>query len=639
MVATHQPVAVTGTAQRVGVQGMGGIGKSVLAAAVARDEAVRGAFADGVIWLSLGQEPRLGMLQAQLATALGASPQALMEGQGNVGELLQDKACLLVLDDVWQMEHLKPFHGIGPRCQMLMTTRDSTLVRGLGATEHQLDVFSEPEALTLLAKWSKQKLETLPSEAHEVMQECGRLPLALAMVGAIVQNRPELWGDVLYRLRHADLEEIEQEFPDYPYPNLLKAIQVSVEVLEPKVRERYFDFAVFPEDTLMPESVLQTLWEPEGLNQYDARKVLYLLIDRSLMRRDEQGRLSLHDLQRDYIQRQVSDLTKLHQRLLSTYGQCCPNDWCSGPRDGYFFERLAYHLLQASRKQELYALLTASPAWMEAKFIACTGDSAYVADLELALQGLVEPLTPAELVTLVQLHTARQIVHKRISRYSDEDLKTLAWLGREAEALSHARLRANAKEKFDGLFAISEVLREKGQLDPKLQDEVYEVAQAIAGNRQQTEALSHLAAALVQAGRATEATALFTQAQQVAQAIADDGERAEALSHLAAALAQAGHFTQAQQVAQALENNWRRADVLRQLVAALAQAGRFPQALTTLGLQDGSQFLAVLAKWVPAFERIETGLSMIVLREALAIWVWAEPEWREVYQVFQGEEG
>ncbi|HEY9297680.1 MAG TPA: NB-ARC domain-containing protein [Phormidium sp.] len=47
----HQRVVLTGTSRRVGVQGMGGIGKSVLAAALGRDEEVRQTFPDGVVWI------------------------------------------------------------------------------------------------------------------------------------------------------------------------------------------------------------------------------------------------------------------------------------------------------------------------------------------------------------------------------------------------------------------------------------------------------------------------------------------------------------------------------------------------------------------------------------------------------------
>jgi NB-ARC domain len=54
-------VAITGRGQAVGIQGMGGVGKSVLAAAVARDKKVRQTSLDGIHWVTIGQNPNLGV--------------------------------------------------------------------------------------------------------------------------------------------------------------------------------------------------------------------------------------------------------------------------------------------------------------------------------------------------------------------------------------------------------------------------------------------------------------------------------------------------------------------------------------------------------------------------------------------------
>ena len=45
---------------------MGGIGKTVLAAALARNSEVRRAFLDGIYWLTVGQTPSLLSLQGQV---------------------------------------------------------------------------------------------------------------------------------------------------------------------------------------------------------------------------------------------------------------------------------------------------------------------------------------------------------------------------------------------------------------------------------------------------------------------------------------------------------------------------------------------------------------------------------------------
>ncbi|UCC65657.1 MAG: DUF4062 domain-containing protein, partial [Anaerolineae bacterium] len=379
-----RPVVVTGTARKVGVQGMGGIGKSVLAAALARDDEVRHAFPDGVLWVTVGREPALTMRQSQLAETLGDSPRSfedVQQGKARLSELLADKACLLILDDVWQAKHAEAFDALGPRCRMLITSRDAGLITALGAAEHRLDVLSDEQALALLAEWAGQAIETLPPEARDVARECGNLPLALAMIGATVRGKPDRWGNALHRLRSADLEKIRRQFPNYPYPDLMRAIQVSVEALASDVQARYLDFAVFPEDTPIPEAVLQTFWEPEGLDEYDTQDVVDALVDRSLARRDESGYLSLHDLQFDYVHKQAGDLPALHNRLLSAYAARCPDGWPSGPDDGYFFERLAYHLVEAGRKKELQELLFDFD-WLQAKLDA-TDVNTLIVDYDL----------------------------------------------------------------------------------------------------------------------------------------------------------------------------------------------------------------------------------------------------------------
>jgi hypothetical protein len=225
------------------------------------------------------------------------------------------------------------------------------------------------------------------------------------MVGAMMRSKPtNRWQNVLEKLRCADLDKIRQQFPDYPYPDLLKAIQVSVEALEANERERYLDFAVFAEDTPIPEAVLQTFWEPLALDEFDTQDVIDKLVSKSLALRDEKGNLSLHDLQFDYVRKQVTSenptpnpspqagrgkdatlnpsslagrggkagvgliggLSFLHNRLLNAYTQKYPNGWHSLENDGYIFLCLAHHLIKAGRASELQQLLL-DFRWLQAK--------------------------------------------------------------------------------------------------------------------------------------------------------------------------------------------------------------------------------------------------------------------------------
>ena len=64
------------------------------------------------------------------------------------------------------------------------------MLRGLGAVELPVDVLPLEEALELLAKWARRPADQLPPIAADVAEACGRLPLGVAMAGAMVRGRP-----------------------------------------------------------------------------------------------------------------------------------------------------------------------------------------------------------------------------------------------------------------------------------------------------------------------------------------------------------------------------------------------------------------------------------------------------------------
>jgi len=360
----RRPVVVTSARQTSALRGMGGVGKSVLAAALARSTETRRAFGEGVIWLTLGKEPNLLHSLRLVGLAFDddlnnyTSPEA---AASCLSRLLADKVCLIVLDDLWDVAHLTPFRdALGPRCRLLFTSRDAGLVAAAGAVGHHLTVLSREASLRLLAQWCETEPQSLPPQAIEIADECGDLPLAIAMVGAMLRGREGRWDNVLHKLRGADLDKIARQFPNYPYPNLFRAIEVSVEALDEQVRQRYLDFAVFPEHYPLPEGAFQTLWSRDGLDEYDTQDLLDILVDRALVQRDAQRCVTLHALQFDFVRKQTADLPALHRRLLSAYrSQAHGNDWQDIEDDGYIHSRLTWHLEMAGLSEDIHALLTA----------------------------------------------------------------------------------------------------------------------------------------------------------------------------------------------------------------------------------------------------------------------------------------
>src|SRR5271165_2613313 len=374
-------VGITGQSSAVGIHGMGGVGKTVLAAALARDSEVRQAFPDGIFWITIGQRPDLLALQNQLLRQLTGSKETLTtehEAKDALCEALEGRSALLVADDAWTIDHAYAFSVTTPPARLLITTRNNEMLFGLGAEEHRVEALSLNDALKMLAEWVGQKsVDKLPPEATEVAKECGYLPLALAMIGAMIRLQPTAWKDALDCLCASDLEDIRQAFPGYPYPNLLRTIEVSVGALDDSNRERYLDLAVFPEDRPIPEEALRVLW---NLDEADTRDCMTRLMARSLATWGTgETSLILHDLQRDLIhKRREKELAGLHLRLVKV--------WNALPKlpDAYAWRWVGYHMMKAGRNDDLRRLLL-NFNWLQAKLTA-TDTNAPIADYDYLLE-------------------------------------------------------------------------------------------------------------------------------------------------------------------------------------------------------------------------------------------------------------
>jgi WD40 repeat protein len=341
---------------------MGGIGKSVLAAAAAQELA--GEFPGGVFWVPVGSGADCLALLRALADAVGLVGSDLIsipQGRDRLRRRFAGEQVLLVLDDVWRPEEAAALDVVDSPGRQLLTSRNAGLLSSLGGEVIRIEILEPGPAIALLAAWGGEDPAALPAAARTVAEECGRLPLALALAGALARKVGR-WDDVLRLLRRADLGHFANEWlPDYPYRDLLRALAASVEALEASSRERYLELAVFPEDAAIPEGAIATLWSAAGLDPERSRELVGELAERSLLRREVEGRVTLHDLQHNYLRHQTTNLPGLHERLVEAYRARSPGGFGSGPDDGWFFRRIAWHLSEAGRESELRALLFSFP--------------------------------------------------------------------------------------------------------------------------------------------------------------------------------------------------------------------------------------------------------------------------------------
>jgi hypothetical protein len=286
-------------------------------------------------------------------------------------ELLDQRAILLVLDDVWNTKDSAPFDVLSERSKLLVTTRKNDVSRSLGAEPHGIATLPNSDALGLLARYAELDVQNLPPEAADLARECGELPLALAMIGSHLRGKPaDRWQTALANLRAADHNRLQAELPNYPHASLIAAMEVSLNDLEPPLRARYLELAVFPEDTAIPEATLATYWAPEGLTVADVQMAVDTFIARSLARRDADGRLVLHDVQRDFVRVRTHDKRQhLDSLLLAAYRGAAREGLPAGPNDGYFFQHIVSHLRAAEGPTAVRTLLL-DPAWLRAKLHA-----------------------------------------------------------------------------------------------------------------------------------------------------------------------------------------------------------------------------------------------------------------------------
>ncbi len=311
----------------VGVWGMGGAGKTLLAQIAYNSRELRQHFKGGkLIWLTVSQTPNIKGLYDSLWRQLGLKPTCFAQREEYRTRLYNEflrRRVFLVLDDVWKkgvLEQLDLAKGRGS--VTLVTTRNQPVLKKAGVIdkdEVQVGVLSKEDSWELFCVHAfPGGFSNIPSQlqgvAELVAEECKGLPLALTVIGGSMVGKTmrEEWEFQLKCLRESrQLPEQQEE------EALFGRLKLSYDNLEndnPASKECFLSFAAFPEDHMVTMEELISLWKPEGLLD-DATKMfgdettlsayylVGLLIGRSLIEvvqtPDETCRCKVHDVMRD----------------------------------------------------------------------------------------------------------------------------------------------------------------------------------------------------------------------------------------------------------------------------------------------------------------------------------------------------
>jgi WD40 repeat protein len=378
----EEPVAITAA-----LQGAGGFGKTTLARALCHDERIQEAFDDGVLWTTLGEKPGdLTIKVVDLIEMLSGERPGFKEAEAasaRLGELLAERDILMVIDDVWNAAHLRPFFNGGKRCARLITTRN---LETLPAKAHpvNVDAMQQREAIKLLAtglSFAKEHAE----ELRGLSEKLGEWPLLLQLVNSVLRERVKQQKQPLDKaldyaqqaLAKRGLTAFDARDPVAREQAVSKTLGVSLELLNHSERERYVELAIFPEDEDVPLTTLARLWSATGnLDEFDTEELCARLHGLSLLLTFDltSRHIRLHDVMRKFLISSLANTSAVHGKLVDAWGD--PHQL----PDTYAWHSFAYHLTECEREGELRNLLL-DFEWMRNKLEA-TDIAALIADYD-----------------------------------------------------------------------------------------------------------------------------------------------------------------------------------------------------------------------------------------------------------------
>ncbi|KAL5566429.1 hypothetical protein UlMin_029593 [Ulmus minor] len=337
--------------QVVSIHGMGGLGKTTLAKKVYHHKQVRLHF-NRFAWVFVSQQfqPKdiwKGVLKL-VSPGVGIEGLEQSELAKKLYDVLEEKKCLVVLDDVWNKDDWDLIKAGFPekttRSKILITTRRKDVAehadtRGFLYQPPHLDNTASWELLKKKAYFqehatSRDDYEHMEKLGKDMVKYCGGLPLAIVVLGGLLSTKHTVdeWETLKQNVK--ELINKGQSIGEQEYKSVFGVLGLSYDELPYHLKPCFWHLANFPEDYEINVKELCRLWTAEGfvLVEDKARKCLMDLVDRGMVQVGQRssivGRIKtcrIHDLMRDLCLEKAKNENFFHCINFQVSGDLSPN--------------------------------------------------------------------------------------------------------------------------------------------------------------------------------------------------------------------------------------------------------------------------------------------------------------------------
>lgn len=278
------------------LNGMGGVGKTVLAAQLAY--ALRLDFPDGVLWARVDTSNTLSILAA-FAAAYGEDVSlhpTVPSRAAAVRAILAGKQALIVLDNAERSEQVRPLlpPTLGKTAVLITTRYDLAVADEMQRFRLAPFAAEGREALDLFACFIGEATVAARREPlQQIATLLGHLPLALAIAAGQIEAGKVAIDEYLARLRAADqrLDALVREDR-----SVRLSFDLSYQALSQDVRAFFAALGAFGGDDFSARAAAYVADVPEDATPH----LLGALVTRSLLRPTGPARYGLHPLLRSY---------------------------------------------------------------------------------------------------------------------------------------------------------------------------------------------------------------------------------------------------------------------------------------------------------------------------------------------------